>query len=190
MKDSLQRIKLVIFDVDGVLTDGRIIVSDSGEQTKEFDSQDGAGIKYLQRAGLIAAVITGRAAKVVALRCKELGIAEVEQGATRKLDAYGRIVKRLGLKDEEVCYVGDDLVDLPVMWRVGYAVAVPNARPEVRKAAHYVTKAGGGRGAARELIEKILKAQGRWGLIFSRYERARQPAPLRAPRRRKQKGGR
>ena len=171
MKAGIRNVKLIIFDVDGVLTDGRLIISDSGEQTKEFDSQDGAGIKYLQRAGLTAAVITGRAAKVVALRCKGLGITEVEQGATRKLDAYARIVKRLGLKDEEVCYVGDDLVDLPVMWRVGYAVAVPNARPEVRKAAHYVTKAGGGRGAAREVIEKILKAQGKWDLILSRYEK-------------------
>ena len=177
MKGDIKKVKLVIFDVDGVLTDGRIIISDSGEQTKEFDSQDGAGIKYLQRAGLIAAVITGRVAKVVALRCKELGIAEVEQGATRKLDAYERIVKRLDLKDEDVCYVGDDLVDLPVMWRVGYAVAVPNARPEVRKAAHYVTKAGGGRGAAREVIEKILKAQGKWGLISSRYKQTRRTGP-------------
>ena len=175
MKADIKKIKLVIFDVDGVLTDGRIIMSDSGEQTKEFDSQDGAGIKYLQRAGLMAAVVTGRNSKVVALRCKELGITEIVQGSTKKIEAYERILKRLGLKDEEVCYVGDDLVDLPVMWRVGYPVAVPNARPEVRAAARYVTKAGGGRGAAREVIEKILKAQGRWGLIFSRYEATRAP---------------
>ena len=171
MKGSLKNIKLVIFDVDGVLTDGRIVISDSGEQTKEFDSQDGAGIKFLQRAGLMAAVITGRESRVVALRCKELGITEVEQASTKKIEAYERILKRLGLKDEEVCYVGDDVVDLPVMWRVGYPVAVPNARPEVRRMARCVTKAGGGRGAVREIIEKILKAQGKWALIFARYEK-------------------
>jgi len=183
LKSEIKKVKLVIFDVDGVLTDGRIILSDSGEQAKEFDSQDGAGIKYLQRAGLKAAVVTGRESKAVARRCEELGITVVEQGVLHKMDAYERIAKKLGLKDAEVCYVGDDLVDLPVMGRVGYPVAVANARPEVRAAARYVTKARGGRGAAREIIEKILKAQGRWALIFSRYEATR------APRRRAGRGG-
>lgn len=174
LKSRIKNIKLVIFDVDGVLTDGRIILSDSGEQVKEFDGHDGAGIKYLARAGLGVAVITGRRSRAVELRCKELGITAVEQGALDKIEAYDRLLKRFGVTDAEVCYVGDDLPDLPVMWRVGYPVAVRNARPEVRAAAHYVTRASGGHGAAREIVEKILKAQNKWKLIITRYQKTHQ----------------
>ena len=170
MKGAIRKVRLVIFDVDGVLTDGRIILSDSGEETKEFDVQDGAGVKYLFRAGLKAAVLSGRRSRVVMQRCGELGISVLEQGALNKVEAYERILKKTGATDAEVCYVGDDLPDLPVMRRAGYPVAVPNARPEVRAAARYVTRSAGGRGAAREIIERILKAQGKWGRILSRYE--------------------
>ncbi len=173
MNNRIGKVKLIIFDVDGVLTDGRIVFTESGDEIKQFDASDGAGIKFLRRAGLIGAVLSGRKSRIVARRCKELGIGIVEQGALDKIEAYERILKKLKLADEQVCYMGDDLPDLPVMWRVGYPVAVPNARPEVRQAAVHVTRAEGGRGAARELVEKILKAQGRWHLIFEKYERCR-----------------
>jgi 3-deoxy-D-manno-octulosonate 8-phosphate phosphatase (KDO 8-P phosphatase) len=179
LKGGIEKVKLVIFDVDGVLTDGRIIISDSGEQVREFDAHDGAGMKYLLRAGLKVAILSGRRSRLVELRCKELGITDIEQGALNKIEGYERITKRFRVKDEEVCFVGDDLPDLPVMWRVGYPVAVATARPEVRAAARYVTRAEGGRGAAREVVEKILKSQGRWQLILSRYEATRSPGKRR-----------
>jgi len=165
----MKRVKMVIFDVDGVLTDGAIYLDDRGVETKVFHVHDGAGIKYLRRAGLKVALLSGRETEATRVRAQELGIDEVAQGAHRKIDVLPKILKRHGLTTEEVCYVADDLTDLPVLRAVGLAVAVAGARPEVRRAAHYVTKTPGGKGAAREIAEKIIKAQGKWKQIMARY---------------------
>jgi len=173
----LKKIKMLVLDVDGVLTDGKIIISDTGHEIKEFNCHDGAGIRYLLRAGLRAAIITGRKCRAISIRAKDLGIEDIYQNAHDKLEAYDHLLEKRNLTDDEICVVGDDLTDLPMMARCGFPVAVANARPEVKKAAAYVTRARGGDGAVREVIEKILKAQHKWQLIMKRYEvtRRRQP---------------
>jgi len=165
----LDKIKLIILDVDGVLTDGGIVIDGQGDEIKSFSAHDGAGIRYLYRAGLKAAVITGRKSAAVEARCRDLGIEDVHQKALEKLPPYNAILAKHGLRDEEVCYIGDDLMDLPPMRRCGFPVAVANARTEVRAAAAYVTVAQGGHGAVREVIDKVLKFQGKWDLIMARY---------------------
>jgi 3-deoxy-D-manno-octulosonate 8-phosphate phosphatase (KDO 8-P phosphatase) len=162
-------IELVIFDVDGVLTDGRIVLDDNGVEYKFFDVKDGHGMKLLQRAGVKAALLTGRESRVVAHRAEELGVTIVHQGAKKKMAPYEQIIADLGLTDRQVAYAGDDLVDLPVMRRVGLAMAPADAIAEVRAAADLVTKAAAGRGAAREMCEFILKGQGRWDEVVKRY---------------------
>ncbi len=166
---GLEDIKLMVIDVDGVLTDGRIFCTDGGEEMKVFHVKDGSGIVYWHRAGLKSAIISGRTSRAVEHRARELGISDVYQGAQRKLDVYEKIIEKHGLRDEEVCYVGDDLIDLPVLRRVGFSVAVPNSPEEVLSAADYVTKAPGGGGAVREVVEKVLKSQGKWEGIMKRY---------------------
>jgi len=166
---DLTNIKLVIFDVDGVLTDGSIVINSVGIESKNFNVQDGTGIKYLLRAGIRVAFITGRQSPVVTLRARELGVEDVCQGAKEKLEPYAKLLEKHGLLDAEVCYVGDDLPDVPVMRKAGFPVAVADARPEVKSEAAYVTHAPGGKGAAREVAEKILKEQGKWQGIVSRY---------------------
>jgi len=156
--------------VDGVLTDGGIVINDQGVETKCFNARDGAGVKYLHRAGLSTAIITGRCSKVVEMRARELGITEVVQNAKDKLQAYQAFARKWKLTDEEVAYIGDDLSDLPVLRRVGFAACVQEAPEEVRTACAYVTSRPGGRGALRELVELILKAQGRWQGILERYQ--------------------
>ena len=163
------KVKLVIFDVDGVLTDGRITIGHDGREIKTFHVHDGAGIKYLLRAGLRVALLSGRSSAATEHRARELGIEEVRQGAKQKLPAFEELLRKHRLKREEVCYVGDDLPDLPVMREAGFAVAVAGAREEVLEAADYVTGLPGGEGAARELAELILRAQDKWGAIMSRY---------------------
>lgn len=161
---------MMIFDVDGVLTDGRIIYHDDGTEIKEFDVQDGHGLKLLQRAGGVdIALLTGRYCRAVEHRAAALGINRVHQNVKRKLDAYEKIILETGLTDREIGFVGDDLIDIPVMRRVGWAVAVPNAVSHVIPYAHYVTKAGGGHGACREICELILQVQGRWESVTARY---------------------
>lgn len=170
LRQRILPIRMMIFDVDGVLTDGRIIYHDDGSEIKEFDVQDGHGIKLLQRAGGVeVALITGRYCKAVEHRAAALGIVRVHQNIKRKLDIYERILQETGLTDKEVGFVGDDLIDIPVMRRVGWAVAVPNAVSHVIPYAHYVTKASGGHGACRELCELILQIQGRWESVTERY---------------------
>lgn len=166
---ALKDIKLMIVDVDGVLTDGRIFCNDSGEEQKVFHVKDGSGIAYWHRAGLKSAIISGRNSRAVEHRAKELGIEDVCQGAQNKLEAYERMIKRHKVKDEEVCYIGDDLIDLPVLRRVGFSVAVQGSPEELLSAVDYVTKAPGGRGAVREVVEKLLKSQGKWAEILKRY---------------------
>jgi 3-deoxy-D-manno-octulosonate 8-phosphate phosphatase (KDO 8-P phosphatase) len=162
-------IRLMIFDVDGVLTDGRIIVCDDGSEIKAFDVQDGHGIKLLQRAGIEVALLTGRSCQAVERRAAGLGITRVVQGARDKLEAYAGIVAETGLQDREIGYVGDDLIDIPVMCRVGLSIAVPNASPHVLRYAHYTTRASGGRGACREICELLLQVQGHWERLTRRY---------------------
>ncbi|MBW2092073.1 MAG: HAD-IIIA family hydrolase [Deltaproteobacteria bacterium] len=165
----IKSIKLVIFDVDGVLTDGRIVIDDNGIESKFFDVRDGAGLKWLKRAGIELAFLTGRESRVVEHRAKELGVSIIRQGAKQKLTVYKEIIEELGLTDREVAFVGDDLVDLPVLRRVGLAMAPADARPEVKNEAHYICQQTGGRGAAREIAEIILKGQGLWEQITDRY---------------------
>jgi len=165
-----KNIKMVIFDVDGVLTDGGIIFDVYGIETKKFNVKDGTGIKYLIRSGLQVAFITGRQSMVVAIRAKELGVTDVFQNAKIKIEPYEQLLAKYGLKDEDVCYIGDDLPDIPVMRRVGFPAAVANASAEVKNIATFVTTAAGGQGAARELAEKILKDQDKWKTILSRYQ--------------------
>jgi 3-deoxy-D-manno-octulosonate 8-phosphate phosphatase (KDO 8-P phosphatase) len=164
------RVRLVIMDCDGVLTDGRAIYISSGDEALAFNVKDGTGIKYLQRAGLKTAILSGRDVEAVRARAQTLGIKEVVQGAKVKIDAYEQILAHAGLADEAVAYIGDDLPDLPVMRRVGLAAAVADAVPEVTAAAHLVTERRGGDGAVRELAEFILKAQGKWEEILRRYD--------------------
>ncbi len=166
---SLQRVKLFLMDVDGTLTDGRIIVNDQGVETKVFSVHDGLAIRYLQSAGIRAAWVSGRSSKLVEIRAKELGVEELMMGVEVKLQALEKIVERHELELHEVAYIGDDLSDLPVMRQVGYAFAPSDARDEVKEFAHCVTAAPGGGGAVSEAVEKLLKAQGKWDEILSRY---------------------
>ncbi len=164
------RVRMVIMDCDGVLTDGRAVYGSGGFEAVAFNVKDGTGIKYLQRAGLKTAILSGRDVEAVRARAAVLGIEEVVQGAKVKVDAYEGILARAGLADEDVAYVGDDLPDLPVMRRAGLAVAVADAVPEVIAQAHLVTERRGGDAAVREVAEFILKAQGKWEQILERYE--------------------
>lgn len=166
---GLENVRAVICDVDGVLTDGSILLAADGTEVKKFNCQDGAGIKYLVRCGIQVAFLTGRESPAVDHRARELGVQHVRQGAKQKLPAYEELLAAMGVKDAEVCFIGDDLPDLPPMRRAGYAVAVADAREEVRAAAHYVTHAPGGRGAVREVVDRLLKAQGKWADLLRRY---------------------
>jgi 3-deoxy-D-manno-octulosonate 8-phosphate phosphatase (KDO 8-P phosphatase) len=163
MQDILAKtkaIKLVIFDVDGVLTDGSIIIGDDGEEYKAFNSRDGHGMKLLQYTGVDIAIITGRTSNVVAHRMESLGVKHVYQGQKVKLPAFEELIADLGLSADQCAYVGDDWVDLAIMSRVGLAVAVQDAHPVVKQHAHWTTPSKGGRGAARELCELIMEGQG------------------------------
>jgi 3-deoxy-D-manno-octulosonate 8-phosphate phosphatase (KDO 8-P phosphatase) len=163
MKDILERtkeIKLVIFDVDGVLTDGSIIIGDDGEEYKAFHSRDGHGMRLLQYTGVEIGIITGRTSKVVEYRMNSLGINHLYQGQKVKLPAFEDMIDRLGIKPAQCAYVGDDWVDLAVMKRVGLAIAVQDADAIVKKHAHWITPANGGKGAAREVCELIMEGQG------------------------------
>lgn len=153
-------IKLVVFDVDGVLTDGSLYLGDDGQEYKAFNSLDGHGMKMLKRSGVELAIITGRTSKVVTQRAANLGIAHLYQGIENKLEALQALLAKLGLEAEECAFMGDDVVDLPAMRHSGLALSVPAAPATVRKYAHYVTNLGGGRGAAREVCEALMQAQG------------------------------
>jgi len=162
-------VKLVIFDVDGVLTDGRLIIGDDGQEYKAFHSRDGHGMKILQQSGVDIAIITGRTSNVVTHRMDSLGIKHVYQGRLEKLPAYQELLQRLAMRDEQVAYVGDDVVDLPIMLRVGLAVAVQDAHPLVKQHAHWHTPEAGGHGAARSVCELIMQAQNTLNAQFNQY---------------------
>jgi 3-deoxy-D-manno-octulosonate 8-phosphate phosphatase (KDO 8-P phosphatase) len=170
LNSRLRKVRLVIFDVDGVLTDGTIYLQADGREMKAFNVLDGTGIKYLQRVGLEVALLSGRRSAAVRARARELGIKHVVQGAKIKLEGLEKLLAATGLSVQEVCFVGDDLPDIPVMRKAGVGVAVANARPEVLAVAQWVTDASGGKGAVREVAEKLLKAQDKWKTIMSRYD--------------------
>lgn len=169
LKEKLSKVKLVIVDNDGVLTDGRIVYGDYGDELKFFDVQDGFGMVLLHRAGLKTVIISGKKSRINLRRAKELKVAKIYQNAFDKLKVFETVTKKFRVQPSEVLYVGDDLIDLPVLKRVGFAVAVSNAVPEVKEAAHYVTEKSGGRGAVREVIDMLLKAQDRWSSVTEKY---------------------
>jgi 3-deoxy-D-manno-octulosonate 8-phosphate phosphatase (KDO 8-P phosphatase) len=169
MRARLEKIRLLILDVDGVMTDGRIIYDDRGGETKAFDVKDGHGLKLLQRAGIRVGIITGRQSAVVDRRAAELGITLVYQGAKNKLLPFRDILQKTGLTADQVAYVGDDLPDLPVMRLAGFAATVADAMEVVKPHAHYVTAHPGGRGAVREICDLLLRETGRWDTVVSPY---------------------
>lgn len=170
MNEKLADIRLLLIDVDGVMTDGGIIYDGNGLETKVFNVKDGHGIKMLQRYGIEVGIITGRTSQVVDIRAKELGINLLYQGAVKKLDCYCDVKQKTGLIDSQIAYMGDDVIDIPVMRRVIFAAAPADALIEARNAAHYVTSCSGGRGAVREVCDLILRGRGFWDEISARYE--------------------
>lgn len=172
MQDILAKaahIKLIIFDVDGVLTDGSLFIGDGGEEYKAFHSRDGHGMKMLHATGVEIGIITGRTSNVVRHRMESLGIHHVYQGQLEKLPAFLELIGTLGLQPQQVAYVGDDVVDLPILTRVGLAVAVADAHPLVMRHAHWTTPHAGGCGAARDICELIMEAQGTLDARLSHY---------------------
>jgi len=167
--ERAKRVKLLVLDIDGVMTDGRIIYSVYGDELKFFDVQDGFGITLLNRAGIKSVIITAKKSRIVKLRGRDMKVAKSYQGYIDKLIPFAMILREFKVTPEEICFIGDDLIDVPVLKRVGFAVAVPNAAPEVKTFAHYVTSRPGGRGAVRELCDMILKSQGKWDLATSQY---------------------
>jgi 3-deoxy-D-manno-octulosonate 8-phosphate phosphatase (KDO 8-P phosphatase) len=164
-----RQIRWILLDVDGVLTDGAILQLSDGRDGRSFHVRDGLGIKLGQRAGLGFGILSGRTSEAVVLRARELGIAEVHQGVADKQSRLAEIATRAGVPTEAICFVGDDVVDLPVFRRVGLAVAPADAGPEALGAAHWVTPSGGGRGAVRETVDLVLKATGSWDRVLSGY---------------------
>ena len=169
LEDRCRNIELVLSDVDGVLTSGGIVFDNQGIESKEFHIRDGLGIRLWQRAGFRFGILTARTSHIVRLRAVELGIDIVRQGFEDKLPVAQQLIAQQGLQMEQVCYIGDDLSDLPVIRRVGLGVAVSDAANEVRSAADWVTETAGGRGAVRELIETLLKAKNRWDDLIRKY---------------------
>jgi 3-deoxy-D-manno-octulosonate 8-phosphate phosphatase (KDO 8-P phosphatase) len=163
------RVQLVLFDVDGVLTDARLILGDDGQEYKAFNSQDGHGLKMMQRNGVAAGIITGRTSRVVEHRVRDLDIRHVYQGCKDKHPVYRKLLADLGLTPEQTAFVGDDVVDLPIMLEAGLAICPADAHPLVRGQAHWVTPSGGGQGAAREVCEMMLHAHGRYVQEMMKY---------------------
>ncbi len=169
LNERQKKITLVLSDVDGVLTDGGIAFDNQGIESKQFHIRDGMGIKLWQQAGHRFGLITARTSHVVQIRAGELGIDIVRQGFEDKLTVVQPLLEELGISAEQTCYIGDDLPDLPVLRRVGLAVTVADASQDIKDAAHVVTANSGGRGAVRELLEQLLRAQGKWPELLLRY---------------------
>lgn len=175
LRARAKRIKLLLMDIDGVLTDGRIYYLPAPRggfvETKGFNSRDGLGIRLAHQAGLKTGVISGRGGPIVEYRLKELGIHYVVLHHLEKLEAYRQMLRTAEVAEEDVCYMGDDLVDLPILKRSGLAVSVSDGHPLLRKHVHHVTRTGGGAGAVREVIELILTAQGKFAAVIKHYLR-------------------
>ena len=163
------KVRLFIFDVDGVLTDGSLTYGADGEVTKTFNVHDGLGIKLLQEAGIKTAIISARRTPIVLARARDLGIEYVHQGGHDKLTPFKALLEQLGISEEQVAFIGDDVVDLPLLRRVGFAVSVPNGRKEAQQHAHYITEAAGGRGAVREACEFVLHATGSYARVMAQF---------------------
>lgn len=169
LRGKMSPVRLLVLDVDGVMTDGRIIMDDAGQESKHFDVKDGHGLKLLMRGGIDVVLLTGRRSRVVQHRAADLGIREVHQGILNKVDMFEEILRLRNLTPAQVAYVGDDLVDVPLIVRAGFGVSVADGVDEARQVADYVTQHRGGRGAVREVCERILKAQDRWAEVTARY---------------------
>ncbi len=160
--ERAKRVKLLVLDVDGVMTDGRIIYGNYGDEIKNFDVNDGLGVYLLKKTGIKCVVLTAKASRVVTRRARDLRIDKVYHNFHYKIEALKMIRKKFKIEDEAVCFVGDDVIDIPVLRRVGLAICPPNAMEEVKQVSHMVTSKKGGRGAVREVCELIMKAQGTW----------------------------
>ena len=169
LRRKARKIKLLLLDVDGVLTDGGIVIDERGVESKRFDVRDGQGITLLKHAGVEVGFVSGRSSGAVRQRAGDLGVKWVFQGIQNKAEIYQRIKKRTGLKDEQIAYAGDDMVDLPILRAAGLAITVPDGWPGNRPVVDYVTEAAGGRGAVREISELILTAQNRWKDLIDKY---------------------
>ncbi|MCK4851817.1 MAG: HAD-IIIA family hydrolase [Candidatus Omnitrophica bacterium] len=167
--ERAKKIKLLLLDVDGVLTDGRLIYGNYGDELKNFDVNDGLGIFLVKKAGIRCVILTARASRVVTRRAKELRIDKVYHNFHYKINALESIKKRFKTADDEICFVGDDLIDIPVLKRAGLAVCPPNAMEEVKPFAHFLTTKNGGRGAVREVCDLLLRARGLWDKVTSEY---------------------
>ncbi|MDP3790632.1 MAG: HAD-IIIA family hydrolase [Candidatus Omnitrophota bacterium] len=167
--EKAKRVKMLISDIDGVMTDGRIVYSIYGDELKFFDVTDGFGMSLLNRAGIKTVIMTAKKSRIVKMRGRDLKVARVYAGFLDKMIPFNDLLKRFKINPEEICFIGDDLIDLPVLKRVGFAVSVPNAMEEVKVAAHYVTSKSGGRGAVREVCNLILKSQDKWDQATAKY---------------------
>lgn len=168
--EKLKKINMLMLDVDGVMTDGRIIMDSEGRELKNFNVRDGHGLVMIQRHGLQVAILTGRTSSVVDHRARDLKITEVYQGALNKKEIFVNILAKNSLKPEEIAYIGDDIVDIPVLKMVGFAVAVADAHETVKKCVDHITVNRGGQGAVREVCEMLLIAQGHWSQVANRYD--------------------
>jgi 3-deoxy-D-manno-octulosonate 8-phosphate phosphatase (KDO 8-P phosphatase) len=168
--EKVKQVKLLLLDVDGVLTDGRIIYDSKGRDMKLFDVHDGMGVYLLKKAGIKTVLITAKGSRAISPRARDMQVEEVLENISPKTSALDKILRKYGVGAEEVCFVGDDLVDLGLMKRLGFTVAVFNAAPEIKQASHYITLREGGRGAVREIAELILKAQGKWNDVLADYD--------------------
>lgn len=171
VEERAKRIKVIVFDVDGVMTDGSLMIGDDGQEYKSFHSLDGLGMKLLKASGVEMAIITGRTSNVVTKRAESTGIAHFYQGVDDKLEAFEDLVKKMKVSPEECAFMGDDVVDLPPMRRSGLAIAVPTATPLVKQYAHYTTANQAGRGAVREVCELLMKAQGTFEAQMAQFLR-------------------
>jgi len=164
-----RRVKAIVTDVDGVLTDGGIIYGPGGMELKKFHIQDGMGVKLARKAGLLVFIVSGRSSAALVKRARELGVDRLWQGATDKNRVFDIIIGKYGLSPSDICCIGDDFLDLPILARAGLGVAVPNAAPDVKRSVSLVTKKRGGEGALRELVELVLKAKGVWDKVIDEY---------------------
>jgi len=169
--ERARRVKLLITDIDGVMTDGRIVYSIYGDELKFFDVTDGFGISLLNRVGIKTVIITAKKSRIVKIRARDLKVARAYAGFLDKNIPFNDVLKRFKIPAEEICFIGDDLIDVPILKKVGFAVSVPNGMEEVKAIAHHITSKSGGRGAVRELCELILKSQDKWDEATSKYFR-------------------